>query len=218
MPVIDHNIKDKNIKVKRYVIDPKASPVGVIFGKMSPFTGPQGHGKLIEYAKKYFDKIIVVSPTRNLKDKNVDIFTDEQKKDIIKKATGLLFHRIPSDVPIRMFTRVVELGYDRPVFVVGEDRQKDFSKFFKKYNPNNKSITDPEDPDFGKGEFLVVPRSDKDTSATKVRKALKNNDKEEFIKLTGYDNEMWKYMKGLLKKNVVIKENFMLFYYGEDNV
>ena len=199
MPVVDYPVKGKDFKVKRYVIDNKAEPTAVVFGKFSPFSGPKGHGKLIDFAKDKFKEVIIVSPTRNKKDKNVDIFTDEQKAKIIEKANpDIKFHRIQSDIPIRMFTRVLELGYERPVFIVGEDRGKSFSRFFKEYNKNNKAIKDQDGKDFGKGEYLVVPRSAGDTSATKVRKALQSDDKEEFIRLTGYDNNMWDYMKGLL--------------------
>jgi phosphopantetheine adenylyltransferase len=211
--VKDRKDPDKTVDIVRYVIEPKETPTAVIFGKFSPWTGPNGHDKLLEFAKKRFKKVIIVSPTRSKKDPKVDIFTDEQKADIIRKANNdIEFHRIDSDIPIRMFTRIIDLGYERPVLIVGTDREKEFSKFFKEYQKNNKSIEDTTDKDFGKGEFLVVPRSDKGTSATKVREALKNNDKDEFLKLTGYKDEMWDFMKKMLVKS----EGFSYFYYGDD--
>lgn len=200
-------------KVVRYIIDIRIKPVGVVFGKFSPFTGPKGHGKLVEFAQKQFgkDNVIIVSPTRTVKDDKVDIFTDEQKEAIIRKANpDIEFHRIKSGIPPRMFTRVIDLGYERPVFIVGEDREDDFKKFFIEYNKANKPIEDMTDEDFGKGEYLVVPRSDEDTSATKVRKALINNDKKLFIKLTGFDEEMFTYMKSVLKESVI---DFNKYYF-----
>ena len=210
--VIDRNDKSKKVDIVRYVIDHKDKPTAVLFGKFSPWTGSNGHNKLLDFAKEKFDEVIIVSPTRSSKDKNIDIFTDEQKEQIINKAVpNIKFYRIKSDIPMRMFTRVVDLGYERPVFIVGKDREKDFSNFFIKYNKNNKSVTDTNDKNFGKGEYLVVSRDDKDTSATKVRNALKNNDKEEFLRLTGYDEDMWILMSNMISKT----ENFTNFYYKE---
>lgn len=198
--------------IVRYVINNKEEPTGVVFGKFSPFTGPIGHGKLLDFAKDNFSKVIIVSPTRNKKDKNVDIFTDQQKADIIKKVNpDIEFHRIPSSIPIRMFTELVTMGYDRPVLIVGKDRDESFSKFFIKYDKDNPSIEDMDNKDFGKGEFLVVSRDEGDTSATKVRQSLINNDKEEFLRLTGYDADMWTYMKNMLKESI----NFNNFYFME---
>jgi len=213
MPLVDYTLKG-NIPVKRYVIDEDVKPTAVVFGKFSPWTGPNGHGKLVDYAKENFDEVVIVSPTRKAKDKKVDIFTDEQKEKIINKANpDIKFHRIPSDIPIRMFTEVLGLGYERPVLIVGEDRGKSFSRFFIHYDENNKAITDQDNKElFGKGEYLVVPRGDEDTSATKVREALEADDKETFIELTGYDEAMWKLMKSFLKKNLGIKESFCYFY------
>jgi len=214
MSIVDYHIPGKDIIAKRYVID-NVEPTAVIFGKFAPFSGPKGHGKLVDFAQKHFKNVIIVSPTRKTKDKNVDIFTDEQKAEIIQSATSLKFHRIPSDIPIRMFTRIVELGYERPVLIVGEDRKAEFSKFFQEYNPANRAVTDPNDPDFGKGEMVALSRTDDDTSATKVREALQA-DKEGFMKLTGYNESMWERMRSMLNKNLVKSEGFCYFYYSGD--
>jgi hypothetical protein len=201
MSIQDFKLKNKNIKVKRYVIDPGKEPTAIVFGKFAPFTGSKGHGKLIDFAKDNFKNVVIISPTRNFKDKKVDIFTDDQKEYIIRQVNpDIKFYRISSNIPIRMFTQIVDLGYDRPVLIIGKDREKEFTKFFIKYDKNNEAITNMDDKNFGKGEYLVISRDEKDTSATKVREALINNDKEKFKKITGYDDKIWNMMQKMLKK------------------
>ena len=213
MSIQDFKLKNKDIKVKRYVLDPDKEPTAILFGKFSPFTGPKGHGKLLDFARNNFKNVAIVSPTRKSKDKKVDIFTDDQKEEIINKANpDIKCHRIPSNIPIRMFTLIVDLGYDRPVLIVGKDREEEFSKFFRKYDKNNEAIKDMDDENFGKGEYLVVPRDEEDTSATKVRETLINKDKEEFKRLTRYNDKMWDLMQGMLKNESL---DFTDFYFKE---
>ena len=50
-----------------------------------------------------------------------------------------------------------------------------------------------------------IKRGDDGTSATKVRKALVSGDIKEFMKLTGYKQDMWKYMRDMLRKNKVLE-------------
>lgn len=216
--VPDRNDPSKTVEINRYVIDKNEKPTAVVFGKFIPFTGPKGHGRLVDLARKHFDDVVIVSPTRKKVDPKVDIFTDEQKKKIIEEATGARFIRVDSSIPIRMFTRVVQAGVDRPVFIVGPDRIKDFQRYFVEYDPKNEGTTDPSDPDFGKGEyFFLESRGEEDTSGTKVRKALLNNNKEEFLRMTGYDEKMWNMMRDMLKKNNIIESHntmrFDKFYY-----
>jgi len=211
MPLKEYPVKGKEYSKVRYIIDNSIEPTGVIFGKFSPWTGPRGHGKLLDFANSKFKNVIIVSPTRKVKDDNIDIFTDKQKKEIIKKAVpNVKFYRIPSSIPIRMFTEVIGKGIERPVFIVGEDRES-LSKFFKKYEKDNKPITDENAEGFGMGEYLVVPRDKEDTSATLVRQTLINNNKEKFLELTGYKEDMWDYMKGMLKESL----DFNKFYFVE---
>lgn len=200
--VPDRNDPQKTVELNRYVIDRSEMPTAVVFGKFIPFTGPRGHGRLVDLARKHFKNVVIVSPTRNKTyNTKVDIFDDNQKEKIIRKATGLDFIRVDSSIPMRMFTRVVQAGINRPVFIVGPDRIKDFQRYFVEYKPDNVGTEDPNDPDFGKGEFFFADsRGEEDTSATKVREALLNGDKEEFFRLTGYGEEMWQMMTEMLKK------------------
>lgn len=216
--VPDRNDPSKTVEINRYVIDKNEEPTAVVFGKFIPWTGPNGHGRLVDLAKKNFKNIVIVSPTREKSfDPKVDIFNDEQKSEIIQKATGLKFIRVDSSIPIRMFTRVIQAGIDRPIFIVGPDRINDFKRYFVEYNKNNEGTEDPKDKDFGKGEYFFAESRGKDqTSGTKVREALINNDKASFLKLTGYKEEMWNLMRQMLKDNKVVERvtfKFDNFYY-----
>jgi len=219
--VPDRNDPSKNVEINRYVIDKNEEPTAVVFGKFIPFSGPNGHGRLVDLAKEKFKNVVIVSPTRKGNEPLVDIFTDDQKEEIIKKATDLKFIRVDSSIPIRMFTRIVQAGIDRPVFIVGPDRINDFKRYFVEYNEDNEGTEDQNDKDFGKGEYYFLEtRGKNQTSGTKVREALINNNKEEFLRLTGYyGDDMWNMMRQMLKKNGVIKEyfdknfNFTKFYF-----
>jgi len=83
--VPDRSDNTKTVDIHRYVIDPNEKPTGIIFGKFSPWTGPKGHGRLVDFAKKYFKDIIIVSPTRKNKKDDVDIFSDDQKQKVIER-------------------------------------------------------------------------------------------------------------------------------------
>lgn len=214
MEILDRDDPSKKVKVHRYVIDPNEKPTAVIFGKFIPWTGPNGHGKLIKIAEEIFgkDNFIIVSPTRKVHNPKVDIFTDEQKEQIIHNAVpNAIFLRVDSNIPIRMFTEVIQKSkIQRPVFIVGPDRIEDFKKFFIPYSPKNKGITDPNHKDFGKGEYYYIS-GEKETTGTKVRQALLQGNKEEFINLTGYNELMWDLMRRMLKNNGIIKEKSLRF-------
>jgi nicotinic acid mononucleotide adenylyltransferase len=219
--VQDRNDPTKKVEVVRYIIVPKEQPTGVVWGKFSPYTSKGGHGRLVELAKKTFgdDNVIIASPKRKGNDPKVDIFTDEQKAKIINKAEpGIKFIRIDNAFPPRAFSELNKTGIKRPVLIIGEDREEEFSKYFIKYDINNKGTEDIENKDFGKGEFLVVPRKNSDTSATMVRKALVNNDKDTFLKITRFSEDFWNMMRQMLKDNKVIKDSleFQKFYFKED--
>ena len=217
--VPDRNDPSKTVELNRYVIDKNEEPTAVVFGKFIPWTGPNGHGRLVDLAKKNFKNVVIVSPTRDKSfNPKVDIFNDKQKSEIIQKATGLKFIRVDSSIPIRMFTRVVQAGIDRPVFIVGPDRINDFKRYFIEYDKNNEGTEDSNNKDFGKGEYFFAESRGKDqTSGTKVRETLINNNKEEFLRLTGYyGDDMWNLMRNMLKDNKIVERvnfKFDSFYY-----
>lgn len=213
--VPDRDDPNKTVKVNRYVIDPKEKATGVVFGKFIPWTGPKGHGRLVELAEKQFGKgnYIIASPFRKGNNPKVDIFTDEQKAKIIETANpGVKFIRIQGVFPPKIFTTLIyDHDIKRPVLVVGPDRIEEFKKFFREYKSTNKGTEDPNDKElFGKGEYYYIS-GERDTSGTKVRDALLKGNKKEFMALTGYDQKMWDLMRSMLKTNGIIKENCMRF-------
>ena len=120
LEVPDRNNPKKTVKLKRYVIDEREEPTAIIFGKFSPWTGPDGHGRLLKFAKSKFKNVLIVSPKREKIDRkgkaDANIFTPDQKDMIIRKATGEEFMRVDSSIPIRMFTELLKKGISRPVF------------------------------------------------------------------------------------------------------
>ena len=181
------------VEIRRYIIDNTLKPTPIIFGKFDPWTGPRGHGRLLEAVKQKFDNyhndILIVSPS---KEKKKDLFSGEQKKHIIELATSITPITIKNGLPIRILTELISMGIERPVFVVGEDRR---SEYFIEYERNNKRIENINEPSFGKGEQVVIDRSNQCTSATKVRQSILCNNKDLFCSLTGYDVKMFYLMR-----------------------
>ena len=212
MPLKTFNVPDrkdpsKEFAITRYVIDKSDAPTAVVFGKFSPWTGKGGHGTVLKFAKSKFKNVIIVSPLREKTESGgkygANIFTPQQRGEIVQKATGETFMNVKTSIPIRMFTQLLEHGIQRPVFIVGEDREKEFKKMFIPYKKGNESVTDPAHKDFGKGEMAI--NRFRGTSGTKVRKALVDGDRKTFLKETGYKDDMYEYMRQLLKKNKVVE-------------
>ena len=60
LEVPDKKNPGKTITLKRYAVDSNVEPTAVLFGKWSPFTGPNGHGRIVDFAKKNgFKKVAV---------------------------------------------------------------------------------------------------------------------------------------------------------------
>jgi len=195
--VPDRKDPSKTVTINRYVLDPKAEPTAVIFGKFNPWTGPKGHGRLVTAAKKKFGiaNLAIASPEKMDK----DLFTREQKNELIDRETNITPLIVKSSIPIRMFTDLLSQGVERPVLFIGQDREKDFSRFLIPYSKNNQRVTDMSDKNFGKGEYIVSPRNQ--TSATLVRKALLDGDDAKFLELTGYEQGTLDRMKEMLREN-----------------
>lgn len=220
MSIIDIQVQDradpsKMVTLKRYAVNPKEEPTAVLFGKFSPFTGKLGHGRMLTFAKTHGIKTFaIVSPLRDeTKETDSNMFNSAQRLEIaIAGAKDMKFNvqafNINSTNPLGMF-REVATKIDRPVFIVGPDRKAQFEKMFITFNKSNKAITDATDKDFGKGEMLAMTeRGENNTSGTKVRQALKDQNEEEFIKLTGYSKVMYEYMISILKSNHIVESYY----------
>lgn len=213
--VDDKNNPGKQIALERYVIEKEKNPIAVIFGKFSPWTGGDleyGHGRLIKTAKQNgIKEFYVVSPKRDETDDNsANLFSASARKQIIehslKNVPGFL-GVVQSDSNnimgvIKHITHLVS----RPVFVVGPDRERLLKTNFVQFN--SAPVTNQNEKDFGKPECLVLT-GERETSGTKVRQSIQNDDFKTFSKLTNHSEEMFRFMKKLTNQK---NESFTGFY------
>lgn len=211
--VDDRNNPGKQIELPRYAIPKNSEPIGIVFGKFSPWTGKNGHGKLVSFLKTNGIKsFYVVSPKREESQTgkySPDIFSADSRKEIIervlKNEPGFLgVIKSDSNNVMGVIKHIIHL-VDRPVFVVGPDRERLAKTNFVAFGSNPAKENEA---GFGKPEILVYT-GDRDVSGTKIRKSLVDNDFKTFSSLTNYDNPMFNYMRNLMN---VKKESFNNFY------
>lgn len=213
--VSDKNNPGKQISLSRYVIEKNETPTAIIFGKFSPWTGgdlEHGHGRLIKIAKENkITNFYVVSPKRDESVSNsANMFFAEARKQIIehslKNIPGFLgVIQSDSNNVMGVIKHIIHL-VSRPVFVIGPDRERLSETNFVTFGSN--SVTSETEKDFGKPECLVY-KGERETSGTKVRNCLTNNDFDTFNKLTNHSNQMFNFMKNLMN---VKTESFSNFY------
>lgn len=204
--------KGQEVKVKSYYFEKGMKPLAVIYGCFSPFTGANGHGRLLEAAaKKGIKDFIIVIPTKAVSyDDDRNMFNNKQKLDIaMKGATELGYNIVDGFVnatttdPYRLLRGIAEKYPDRRIVLVcGPDRAEDYSKYCVPFNKNYVASLDDGSNEPNKFEYIVLEnRGATETSGTKVRKAIKDNDEKEFLKLTGYSHEMWTWLKKMADSN-----------------
>lgn len=205
--------KGKEIEVNKYFYNSYNKPLAVIMGCFSPFTGKGGHGRQLITAQKYGinDFVLAIVPKKEKIDSDRNMFTLEQKKEIAEKAIkNLGFNLIDSFIAEKNFgacilKQVAERHKDRRIVLIcGPDRELEYSKFCKKYNPENTQEYGLEQDDF---EYILNDPGIENVRATQVRKTILENDKETFLKLTGYDGKFWNMLCNFVKQNgIQIKE------------
>ena len=98
----------KEVDVKTYWFDKTMKPLAVLYGCFAPFTGKEGHGRLLATAAKNGIKdFIVMMPNKD--DSNAEgrtMFTNKQKVDIVEKGVKALGYNL-----LKAF---VTIGYDSP--------------------------------------------------------------------------------------------------------
>lgn len=182
--------------------------INICLGRFQPFT--KGHLRLPEAGKKENGLPCVVFMIHNKKMDARHPFPDEliqKEMDIIKKRYKNLivdtFYVASAD--IKEIARIChENGYEPRLWLTGTDR----------YNVYKKMATSPKyQKEFGlRSDFdaFEVKRTDDDISATKVREALKNDDKKTYdemmlvddIKLYNEFKETMKNIKECKMKNL----------------
>lgn len=200
--IVQINVKNKfgegSINLPRYVID-YSEPVGIVFGKFSPWTGINGHGRLIELLKQnHIEQFYIVSPKRDETRKDdCNLFSPESRKLIIERIitdSGFLGYIQAGSNNVHGVIKEMIHKVSRPVFVIGPDRETLNGKTFVPFGSS--PITDETDKDFGKPECLVY-RGSRDVSGTLVRQSIRNNDFQKFHELTKYSIDDFEYMKNL---------------------
>lgn len=155
--------------------------VNIMIGRFQPFTN--GHMKCVEYA---FEKLNIptIIAMINTPDEKVDEkhpFPSSLLMPIYKD----MFDRNPKieDIILVKNANIVEIGellynkgYEIASWTCGTDRIESYSKMAEKYK-EKAHLSD-------NFQMLEIKRSDEDISATRVRKALIDNDAQTFKKLT----------------------------------
>ena len=215
--IINIEVKNRNgegtIKLPRYLISEKEQPIGVVFGKFSPWTGENGHSRLINLLKKNgINKFYIVSPKRDDKiaeKYDANIFSPEARKKIVERVVtdgGFLGYIQAESNNVMGVIKELIHKIKRPVFVVGPDRETMFDRHFVIFG--HEPVKDSNNKDFGKPEALVYT-GPREVSGTLVRKSLVENDFETFTDLTKYDKETFEFMRNLMTKS------FKQFYGGK---
>lgn len=226
MPIIYKNIicDDKKnpkfgeeITIRRYTFNGTNKPLGVIYGCFSPFTGlnknGHGHGQLLVEAKKRgIEDFVICSPNKKeTLDNNRNMFTLQQKVEIAKEGCKDIGFNI-LDAFISRTTNVLptlvniaeKFDNRRIVLICGPDRIDNYTNMgLIPYSKGN----NPAGAETQFELFGVADRDASDVSGTRVREAIRNNDKERFLNMTGYSEKMWNLCRGMAEKNGVLTES-----------
>lgn len=185
-----------------YEFNEEDTIVGIIYGHFSPFTGPNGHGRLIEALKKIgAEKFLIVTPQKSTYDADRDMYDINQRVAIAQKFLdeyGYEGKAIPWKIrrgglksqlgPI--LNEAVEVfGLNiRPVYCFGPDRAEVASEVCNEFG----NIKMP-----NRVEYIVD--MERGTSGTRVRELIRQNNIEEICNETGYSPKMAKYLVSLCK-------------------
>lgn len=211
------------VEVSNYWFGKTNEPLAVIYGCFSPFTGKYGHARLLEEAKKYgINKFVIVSPNKKETiDNNRNMFTPQQKLEIAKEGCLELGYNI-LDAHLGKYPFILgnlndvaaQFPDNRIVLVCGPDRAEAYSKDTIPFDKQRKEML----PSNERGKFEIIvceDRGEYNVSGTKVRELIKNNDRKEFRKLTGYSDAMFDMCRKYAKLNGVIQESFYEKYMNE---
>ena len=182
--------------------------IGVIFGHFAPFTGANGHGRMLKaLADIGAQRFLVVTPdTRDKLDDNRLMYTTEQRRKICQKALKILgYEGIAATVMSRggeaLFNKIGRMACDafgtniRPVFCFGPDRE-DLANILAKFE-------DPSNID--RLEFIID--YERGTSGTRIRQYIKDGNLEAAAQETGYPIDFIQELSDLWQKNKKVLES-----------
>jgi len=208
----------QKIVIRRYTFNADNKPLGVVYGCFSPFTGKNGHGRLLSEARKQgIEEFVICSPNKKeTLDSDRNMFTLQQKVEIAKKGCEDIGYDVldafisASNNYLAALTDIAEKWQDRRIVLIcGPDRIPVYGKTCDVYDPSNDA--EGQECNF---EFIGIPdRGDGGVSGTKVRECIRNNDAEGFCQMTGYSPKMWALCRGMAEKNGTLDESqFFLDY------
>lgn len=206
----------QKVEVRDYWFSSEMEPIGVAYGCFSPFTGKFGHARLLENAKANgIKKFLIVSPNKKQAlDNGRNMFTLEQKVEIAFKGAKDLGYKVIDSfiasgafIVSNMFEVAERFPENRIVVLCGPDRIDEYGKYCIPFDPSNEEFPSEDENVRGKFEILTLSdRGSKEVSGTKVRQAIRDNDKETFLDMTGYSESMWNLVKKFAKQNGVLAE------------
>lgn len=172
----------------------------ITVGRFQPFT--EGHMKMVEAGFKENGLGCVILQIPNTKNDSKHPFSDELIKEEIKFIIDdqdnshkvILDHFYIKNADIAKIAQVChENGYEPVMWLCGTDRYASYSKQAdtEKYKVANDMLME--------FKAFEVKRTDDDTSATKVREAIKNDDFTTYMKMMpqGFDENtpLWEKFK-----------------------
>lgn len=188
-------------------IGPGTEIVGILFGHFAPFTGPKGHGRMVEALReKGAHKFIIAIPDSTAAfDDDRAMYTVEQRleicdaylksEDLEGKAVKLRRGEPKITVKGLIWDAYNTFGPKiRPVYVVGPDRADLFFK--NKEFGTDETTTFPE-------KMVLQDRGEGAVSGTKVRELIRNEDVDGVAQMTGYPREVAQLLVDLRNDNLM---------------
>lgn len=185
--------------------------VGIILGHFAPFTGPKGHGRMIEALRDIgCNKFMIAIPeTKKGRDDNRNMFTLSERIEIAEDY--LVYAGLDGKVVTyngwdpkvnntKLYRRALkEFGEDiRPVFCYGPDRQ----------NFVDGNIPFDSDLEGRRCEYIICQdRGETECSGTEVRNKIREGDVEAICHLTGYDEEFSQMLIDIYNKGKSLTES-----------
>ena len=188
-------------------IGPGTELVGILIGHFAPFTGPKGHGRMIEELRsKGCKKFIVGIPDSTAEfDDDRAMYTVEQRMEIVDdylRQEGLEGKAVKmrrGDIAITSRLLIWDVyntfgSNVRPVYIVGPDRAELVQK----------------NPEFGTDETTTFPekivmsdRGEGNVSGTKVRELIRKGDVDGIAEMTGYSKQIAQKLVDLREDNLM---------------
>lgn len=155
--------------------------INFIIGRFQPLTN--GHLKCVDYIwnKYHIPTVIGLIETSKLDEKHPfpTDFLYKTYKRIFKNSNKVIDIILVKNADIVKNAQILrDNGYNIKYWTCGSDRFENYNKMAIKYKKDAGL-----DDDF---KCIEIKRLDEDISATKVREILKNDDFEQFSKLTPY--------------------------------